>query len=81
MNYRNYETSIVGAWGVRLIGWPTGIPFVSPSHLGMVLELRKIRDALKSKFCKWEALSASELQAHEANLQARQAAGEVVKVL
>lgn len=81
MNYRNYETSIIRAWGVRLIGWPSGITFVSPSHLGMVLELQKIHDALKSKSCGWEVLSASELQGHETNLQAHQAVGEVVKVL
>ena len=80
MNYRNYETSIIRSWGVKLVGWPDGIRFVNPSHLGTVSELRTIRDALKSKTCYWKALTARERKDHETKLQAREAAGETVKI-
>ncbi|KIK40520.1 hypothetical protein CY34DRAFT_24772 [Suillus luteus UH-Slu-Lm8-n1] len=37
MNYTNYETAIVEAYGVRLIGWPEGVKFISPSNIGTVV--------------------------------------------
>ena len=80
MNYRNYETSIIRAWGVKLMGWPDGIAFVNPSHLGTVADLRRIRDALRDKSCHWKALTAIESKAHEVELQARAAAGEAIQV-
>ena len=68
MNYLNYETSIVQGWGVKLVGWPDGISFVNPSHLRTVSDLRRIRDALKSKTCYWKALTAKEREDHRAEL-------------
>ena len=80
MNYLNYETSIVQGWGVKLVGWPDGISFVNPSHLGTVSDLRRICDVLKSKTCYWTALTAKECEDHQAELRAREAAGENVGV-
>ena len=79
MNYRNYETTIIQGWGVKLVGWPDGISFVNPSHLGMVPELQRIHDALKLKTCYWKVLTANERKDHETKLQACEAAGETVK--
>ena len=80
MNYRNYQTAIICVWGVKLVGWPDGIPFTNPSHLGTVADLRRIRDALRDNACYWKALTITESEAHEAELQARAAAGEAIKV-
>ena len=70
MNYLNYKTLIVQGWGVKLVGWPDGISFVNPSHLGMVSDLWRIHDALKSKTCYWTVLTAKEREDHRAELQA-----------
>lgn len=78
MNYTNYETAIVEAYGVRLIGWPEGVKFISPSNIGTVGDIRKLRDALKTRTCYWYALSPAEVKAHAAELDARRSAGEVV---
>ena len=80
MNYCNYQTAIIHTWGVKLVGWPDGIPFVNPSHLGTVADLRRIRDALRDNACYWKALMATESKMHEAELQAWAAAGEAIKV-
>ena len=80
MNYLNYKTSIVQGWGVELVGWPDGISFVNPSHLGTVSDLRRIRDALKLKTCYWTALTAKERKDHRAELRVHEAAGENVGV-
>ncbi|KAG1790130.1 uncharacterized protein HD556DRAFT_1446482 [Suillus plorans] len=38
MNYSNYETAIVETYGVRLVGWPQGVNFTSPSNIGTVVK-------------------------------------------
>ncbi|KAI5991177.1 hypothetical protein EDD15DRAFT_2169539, partial [Pisolithus albus] len=48
MNYSNYNTSIAKTYGVKLLGWPTGIPFVNPSSIGTISEIHKLCDSLKS---------------------------------
>ena len=80
MNYCNYQTAIIHAWGVKLMGWPDGIPFVNPSHLGTVADLWRIRDVLRDNACYWKALTATESKVHEAELQAWMVAGEAIKV-
>ncbi|KAG0701647.1 hypothetical protein DFH29DRAFT_1000066 [Suillus ampliporus] len=78
MNYNNYDTVIVEMYGVRLVGWPQGVKFISPSNIGMVGDIRKLRDALKGRTCYWKALTQAEIKAHSAELEARHSAGEVV---
>ena len=80
MNYQNYQTAIIHAWGVKLVGWPDGVQFVNPSHLGMVADLWRIHDMLRDKTCYWKALTATESKAHEEELQARAAAGDAIQV-
>lgn len=79
MNYHNYETAIVETYGVRLVGWPHGVNFISPSNIGTVGDIRKLRDALKARTCYWTVLSPAEIKAHTAELEARCSAGDVVR--
>jgi hypothetical protein len=78
MNYANYETSIIQQMGVRLVGWPKGVKFVNPSQIGTVLEIRTLRDDLKSGACHWIKLTKTQLDAHCADLEERREQGETV---
>ncbi|KAG1826386.1 hypothetical protein DFJ58DRAFT_692589, partial [Suillus subalutaceus] len=79
MNYNNYETAIIETYAVKLVGWPQGIKFTSPSNIGTVGEIRKLRDALKDQTCYWAALTPAEVKVHSAELDARRSAGQVVR--
>ncbi|KIK12187.1 hypothetical protein PISMIDRAFT_18921 [Pisolithus microcarpus 441] len=79
MNYSNYNTAIVKMYGVKLLGWPTGVPFVNPSSIGTVSEICKLRNSLKSGECRWKKLSKAECNAFSSKLEACCASGEVVK--
>lgn len=78
MNYANYETSIVQQMGVRLVGWPKAVKFVNPSQIGTVLEIRTLRDDLKSGACHWIKLTKAQLDVHRADLEERREQGETV---
>ena len=68
MNYAKYETAIMQQYS---IGWPKSIKFVNPSQIGTVLEIRTLRDDLRSGACHWVKLTKSQLAAHVANLEER----------
>jgi hypothetical protein len=78
MNYANYGTSIVGAYGVKLVGWPAGVKFTNPSEIGTVAEIRQLRDALKSGSCHWKKLSVPEREQHTETINDMRSRGEVV---
>ncbi|KAH7904823.1 hypothetical protein BJ138DRAFT_978571, partial [Hygrophoropsis aurantiaca] len=78
MNYLNYDVGIVEAHKVKLVGWPDGVPFMTPSNIGTVGEVRKLRDALKSGTCHWKNLTQRESDLHTEELQRRRKAGEAV---
>jgi hypothetical protein len=78
MNYNNYETSVIETYGVRLVGWPHGVKFTSPSNIGTVGDICKLWDALKARTCYWTVLSPAEVKAHASELDTRCSAGEVV---
>ncbi|KAI6010382.1 hypothetical protein BKA83DRAFT_4068639 [Pisolithus microcarpus] len=75
----NYNTAIVEMYGVKLLGWPTGVPFVNPSSIGTVSEIRKLCNSLKSGECRWKKLSKAQRNAFSSKLEAHRASGEVVK--
>ncbi|KAG1836180.1 hypothetical protein DFJ58DRAFT_691103 [Suillus subalutaceus] len=79
MNYNNYETAIIKTYAVKLVGWPQGVKFTSPSNIGTVGEIRKLRDALKDRTCYWAALTPTEVKVHSAELDVRRSAGQVVR--
>ncbi|KAH7908464.1 hypothetical protein BJ138DRAFT_1012744 [Hygrophoropsis aurantiaca] len=80
MNYLNYEYGIVESHGVRLLGWPSDVPFTSPSNIGTVREARKLRDDLKSGACHWRKLTQRELNEFSEELKKRRNAGETIGV-
>ncbi|KAG2339099.1 hypothetical protein BDR05DRAFT_1003643 [Suillus weaverae] len=40
MNYNNYEMAIIETYAVKLIGWPQGVKFISPSNIRTVAEVK-----------------------------------------
>ncbi|KAG2064189.1 hypothetical protein BDR04DRAFT_1235238 [Suillus decipiens] len=40
MNYNNYNTAIIETYAVKLVGWPQGVKFISPSNIGTVAEVK-----------------------------------------
>ncbi|KAG2350215.1 hypothetical protein BDR05DRAFT_869214 [Suillus weaverae] len=62
MNYQNYEKAIVLVYGVKLDGWPEGLPFLAPSHMHTVLEVCSLHDALVTGACHWKKLNQHELE-------------------
>lgn len=79
MNYKNYKTAVIETYAVQLIGWPSSIDFISPSNIGIIGDIRKLRDALKARTCYWAPLIPAEVKAHTAELDTRRSAGEVVR--
>ncbi|KAG1868645.1 hypothetical protein F4604DRAFT_1584515 [Suillus subluteus] len=79
MNYNNYNTAIIETYAVQLVGWPPGINFISPSSIGTVGEIRRLRDALKGRTCYWTTLTPAEVKAHTATLNKCHSEGEIVK--
>lgn len=78
MNYANYETSIVQAYGVQLTGWPLDGGVVSPAHITNTANMRKLRNVLKSGECRWKKLTDSEVQAHADAIEVCRVNGEVI---
>jgi hypothetical protein len=78
MNYANYETLVVQAYGVQLTGWPLDSGVVSPAHITNTADMRKLRNTLKSGECRWKKLTNSEVQAHADDIKTRRANGEVI---
>jgi hypothetical protein len=82
MNYMNYETAVVERYSTKLVGWtyPTlaSPTLVSPSEIGTMEAIRKLRDALKCGSCKWVRLSKPELKDHVAAVDERKGNGEAV---
>ncbi|KAG1775591.1 hypothetical protein EV702DRAFT_972681 [Suillus placidus] len=70
VNYSNYETAIVETYGIRLVGWPQGVTFISPSNISTMGDIHKLWDVLKAQTCYWFALSPVEVKAHTAELDA-----------
>ncbi|KAI6105163.1 hypothetical protein EDD16DRAFT_1486163 [Pisolithus croceorrhizus] len=79
MNYSNYNTSIVKTYGVKLLGWPAGVPFINPSSIGTISEICKLCNALKSRECCWKKLLKAKCSAFSSKLEACCTSGEVVK--
>lgn len=79
MNYTNYETAIVATYGVRLVGWPSSVPFTNPSNIGTVWEIRQLRDDLRSGACHWKKLTKNQREEHANTLNERRQTGEQVK--
>jgi hypothetical protein len=78
MNYQNYDTQIIQRLSVKLVGW-THHELVSPYEIHGVDDLRTLHAALVCGACFWMRLSKGEVARHKADVEKREAAGEVVK--
>lgn len=76
MSYIKYEHDIMLKLGVKLVGWPPGVPFASPSTIGTVGDVRVLREALKCGECHWVTLSRREREDHTAKLTAAAREGD-----
>ena len=78
MNYANYETSIVQAYGVQLINWPLETGLLSPLQITNTANMCKLCNVLKYSECKWRQLTITDVEAHARELDACCAGGKVV---
>lgn len=78
MNYQNYDSQIIQRLSVKLVGW-THHELVSPYEIHSVDDLRTLHAALVCGACFWMRLSKGEVSRHKADMDKREAAGEVVK--
>jgi hypothetical protein len=75
MSYTRYDVDIVQKLHVKLVGWPAGLTFASPSLIGTVGDVKILREALQTQECKWVTLSQRQREEHVAKLTAMTAAG------
>ena len=75
MLYTRYDIDIVEKLHVKLVSWPVGIPFVSPSPIGTVGDVKILHEALQTQECKWVSLSQRQHEEHSAKLAAMTVAG------
>ncbi|KAG2140388.1 hypothetical protein BD769DRAFT_1324523, partial [Suillus cothurnatus] len=69
---------IILVYGIKLDGWPVGLPFLSPSHMHTVIEVCTFCDALKTGTCQWKKLTQWELEDFRKDIKKHEEAGEVV---
>ena len=74
MSYEQYDHEIVLRYGVQVVGWPSSIPFTSPSKIFSVTDLITLRDAWRAKTCRWVRLSPIELTKFKKEVEAKEAA-------
>jgi len=68
MCYEYYDNDIVLRHGVKLLGWPPGLPRISPSKIHTVEEIRPLHDTLKVGDCIWTKLSPRQREHHTKSL-------------
>jgi hypothetical protein len=78
MCYVKYDQNIVTKYKVELVGWPASIKFANPSEIGIVDDIRKLRQALMVGECKWIVQSRGQQAAYTEKLARKVAAGEQV---
>jgi hypothetical protein len=78
MNYVNYKISIVQKYHVRLVGWPSDIPFVNPHQLTTIAAAKSLQNSLTVSTCKWVVMSKRQQKEHAATLVADAEGGQEV---
>jgi hypothetical protein len=78
MNYVNYHFNIIKTYHCRLVGWDKDIRFANPSEIGVLKDLRKLRDDLKDGRTYWTTMTKAEVDAHMADIEKRRQEGEVI---
>ncbi|KAF7292131.1 hypothetical protein MIND_01240100 [Mycena indigotica] len=62
MNYDNYPNAIILNLRVHLVGWPEGCPWMSPSAISTISQLRCLARAINQKECYWKEVESDEEQ-------------------
>ncbi|KAJ3793206.1 hypothetical protein GGU11DRAFT_760122 [Lentinula aff. detonsa] len=70
MEYEHYEVLIIKEYGVKLIGWPDGVPMETPYNLNAAHAI-SLYQAVKSKTCMWKPLDRMELHRVRRSIEAR----------
>ncbi|PPR06279.1 hypothetical protein CVT24_000812 [Panaeolus cyanescens] len=61
MSYVNYKGDIELKLGVRLCGWPAGIPFAAPGNIKRIADVQSLKEALSSGHCTWSTMTRAEI--------------------
>lgn len=77
MNYMNYDMNVKQKYRCKLVGW-TYHKICSPFDIHTISDIRVLLDALRSGKCHWVRMGQSELTKHAKEVEAKEAAGEVV---
>lgn len=70
MEYVKYN-QLVSTHGVRLVEYPLD-ELTSPSNITSITALRQLRDALKTRTCKWDRMTPAEYKEHTEKMAERQ---------
>lgn len=65
MNFPHYQSKVVLAYGVELVGWPAVVPFVNPGSIHRVAELETLCNAIKAGDCAWSVLDDQRWARHK----------------
>lgn len=79
MSYQNYDVDIIQRHKVKIMGWPSSIPFMSPSSLNSMQNVRDLIDEFEAGSCRWVFVPADELKRHNQMLKEKEAAGQPAK--
>jgi hypothetical protein len=63
---------------VMIVGWSPSIPFVSPSSIGNLKNMRTLHDGWLTGSIRWVRMSSADVKAHAEDLERRRAAGQVI---
>ncbi|CAK5263329.1 unnamed protein product [Mycena citricolor] len=75
MSYKNYDVDIRARFHISLSGWPSDIPFATPSTIGQTIDLRRIWESIESGHMRWACMSKDEIEDLNQELGERRKSG------
>ncbi|KAJ3898156.1 hypothetical protein F5879DRAFT_927274 [Lentinula edodes] len=80
MNYPNFRTKVSAKYKVKIIGWPTDVPLVSPRDIADPEKLNTLYDAWRSGSAYWSIMDKREYKKFMQQLDQDKAAGLEVEI-
>lgn len=80
MNYPNFRTKVSAKYKVKIIGWPTDVPLVSPRDITDPEKLNTLYDAWRSGSAYWSTMDKREYKKFMQQLDQDKAAGLEVEI-
>ncbi|GAW05035.1 hypothetical protein LENED_006865 [Lentinula edodes] len=80
MNYPNFRTKVSAKYKVKIIGWPTDVPLVSPRDISDPEKLNTLYDAWRSGSAYWSTMDKREYKKFKQQLDQDKAAGLEVEI-